>query len=205
MIVTSHAESSKSEANSRSNLSSNVGEVTRFVFFRFFFARFGKTNSSIVGGRYKSWRYHTTSYSSLIITLTLPLHLLGNLLLRCFVPLKLWRHFADRTFLDLCQSVRKVAIEGERYEPCLRSYITSSSSFVRKVMDTPVLPARPVRPMPSQRGLQWKECDEPMRWTYASIVFAIWKLMTSETFGTSIPRPARSVATRTSTSPLRNC
>ena len=64
----------------------------------------------------------------------------------------------------------------------------SSSVSLKKVIATPVLPARPVL---------------PIRWMYASIVLDIWKLTTSETFGTSIPRPARSVATSTSFSPVR--
>ena len=45
----------------------------------------------------------------------------------------------------------------------------------------------------------------PIRCTYASIVFAIWKLTTKLTSVTSIPRPAKSVATRMSASPLRSC
>lgn len=44
----------------------------------------------------------------------------------------------------------------------------------------------------------------PIRWTYASIVFAIWKLITRVTSCTSIPRPARSVATKISASPVRS-
>lgn len=66
---------------------------------------------------------------------------------------------------------------------CFKSYITSASSPLKNVIATPLFPALPVR---------------PIRCVYCSILVAILKLITRLTSGTSIPLPARSVATRIS-------
>mmetsp|Transcript_1079 Transcript_1079/g.2116 ORF Transcript_1079/g.2116 Transcript_1079/m.2116 type:complete len:258 (-) Transcript_1079:629-1402(-) len=64
-----------------------------------------------------------------------------------------------------------------------------ASACVRNVHAVPLRPARPVR---------------PMRCTYGSILDGMSKLITWFTFGTSIPRPSTSVATKHSYRPVRN-
>jgi hypothetical protein len=89
------------------------------------------------------WRYKELS----LIIIPLSLHLSRDLLLSSFVASQFRRHFTYGALRYLCgRDQSKRQMKPGSYKPCFRSYITSSSSFVKNVMATPCLPARPVRP-----------------------------------------------------------
>lgn len=90
-------------------------------------------------------------FLSLILCITLPLHIPRNLMLCGIVLRQLLRNLRDRTLRDFFQNqglkVSKRSSNDDHNVPCLRSYITSSSSLDKNVIDVPCFPARPVRPI----------------------------------------------------------